>query len=310
MTHPDHTILCAAPMQGFTEAVWRHAHDSVYADGLRYFSPFLRIDKGVVRSRDLRDITSPLNSPLHLTPQIIFRDTIEFSSLVRAVTEAGFSAIDLNLGCPFPPQCHRGRGAAMIARTDVMSQVAELMRDMPHITFSVKMRLGLRDSDEWHPLIDILNRIPNLSHITVHPRTASQQYSGQLHLTGFAAILHRSAHPVIFNGDITTPQQISDLIQDYPAIAGIMIGRGLLMRPSLIREWRDHTEWDHTRRMQHIIRTHRIILDHNSRTLCGDSQIIAKTRPFWDYLEQEIGRKQWKAIRKATTLPAYLSATQ
>ena len=50
--------IYAAPLQGFTEAPFRHFHAAIYgcqgqADA--YFSPFLRIDHGEVRPRDIRE---------------------------------------------------------------------------------------------------------------------------------------------------------------------------------------------------------------------------------------------------------------
>ena len=62
--------LMAAPLQGYTEAPFRHFHAEIYGGGksLTYFSPFLRIEKGSVRPRDLRDITSPLNANHRLIP--------------------------------------------------------------------------------------------------------------------------------------------------------------------------------------------------------------------------------------------------
>ena len=97
--------LMAAPLQGYTEAPFRHFHAEIYGGGesLTYFSPFLRIEKGSVRPRDLRDITSPLNANHRLIPQIIFRDATEFRTLTSAVRSAGHSHLDLNLGCPFVP---------------------------------------------------------------------------------------------------------------------------------------------------------------------------------------------------------------
>ncbi len=53
---------------------------------------------------------------------------------------------------------------------------------------------------------------------------------------------------------------------------------------------------------------HRELLDHYTSILCGDSQIISKIKPFWEYAEAEIGRKAWKAIRKAGNMAKYHSA--
>ena len=68
--------LMAAPLQGFTESPFRHFHAEIYGTGamnVTYFSPFLRLEKGDVRPRDIREISIPLNGNHQLIPQIISR---------------------------------------------------------------------------------------------------------------------------------------------------------------------------------------------------------------------------------------------
>ena len=57
-----------------------------------------------------------------------------------------------------------------------------------------------------------------------------------------------------------------------------------------------------------MIDFHSRLFDQYSALLCGESQVLSKIKPFWEYAEEEIGRKPWKAIRKAGTMPKYLSA--
>ncbi len=299
--------LMAAPLQGYTEAPFRHFHAEIYGGGesLTYFSPFLRIEKGSVRPRDLRDITSPLNANHRLIPQIIFRDATEFRTLTSAVRSAGHSHLDLNLGCPFVPQVRKGRGAGLLRQPDLLREIAGIMTaDFPDITFSVKMRLGITDPDEWQSLMSAISLMP-LSHLTVHPRTASQQYSGQLHLDSFEALAAACPHPLVFNGEITTPQQIDHLRQLYPTLSGIMLGRGLLRRPSLIAEWNSGSEWTLAEIRSHLLRLHEAILDHYTRTLSGDTQILSKIKPLWDYFADSFDRKTIKKLLNSPTLPLY-----
>lgn len=294
--------LMCAPMQGFTEAPFRHFHAGVYGAADCYFSPFLRVDHGAVRGRDLRDVTSPLNANHRLVAQVIFRDADEFSMLVR-----GHGAVDMNLGCPFPLQTRRGRGAAMVARRDVLEEVADLMAGMPDVTFSVKMRLGMTDPTEWRETVDVLNRMA-LTHVTVHPRVASQQYSGGLHLDAFESLAGELRHPVVFNGDLDSVVAIGEIAARYPWLHGVMAGRGLLARPSLFAEWRSGREWSRDERLQGICRLHEGVYGHYRSCLCGDSQILSKIKPFWDYLGGEIDRKVMKSIRKAGSVAGYETA--
>jgi hypothetical protein len=42
----------------------------------------------------------------------------------------------------------------------------------------------------------------------------------------------------------------------------------------------------------------------------GESQLISKLKPFWEYLEPTIGHKSAKAIAKSKNLADYTIATQ
>lgn len=296
-----------APVQGHTDAPYRHFHAEIYGAETNYYTPFIRLERGELRNRDIKDFTSDLNDNTHIVPQIIFRDEQELKTLVKLVKENGASEIDLNMGCPFPLQTGHGRGASTVANDLLAKSVVDTVKENQDIRFSVKIRLGLNEPDEWRKLIPHLNQI-DLTHIAVHPRVAKQQYGGELNLEQFSQILKESKNPIVFNGEIHTPIDIDRLLNDFPEIAGIMIGRGLLARPSLIKEYLSGKEWDREDRVAEMLKFHRTLLDYYTSTLCGDSQIISKIKPFWEYAEEEIGRKPWKAIKKATNIAKYHSA--
>lgn len=311
----DFKLMCA-PIQGFTEVAFRHFHAALYGptenpgSPVTYFSPFIRLEKGSVRPRDMRDIRSPLNSNHHTVPQIIFKDADEFSILTEEMVNAGYREIDLNLGCPFVPQMRKGRGAAMIGKPDTLTEVCRLIRTMPEISFSIKMRAGVSAPEEWHELIPAINSTP-FDHITVHPRTAAQQYSGVIHYDQFNEMIHAFDHPVIFNGDIESVTDIAGLRERFPELKGIMIGRGLLKRPSLIAEWFDEREWSHSERMNCLLKLHSAILDHYRETLTGgDAQILMKIKPYWEYFGSDADRKSVKKIMKASSLQKYEEAVR
>ncbi|MDE5877350.1 MAG: tRNA-dihydrouridine synthase family protein [Muribaculaceae bacterium] len=296
-----------APVQGHTDAPYRHFHAQVYGGNLTYYTPFIRLEHGQLRRRDLTDFTSDLNHNLTLIPQIIFRDEEELFTLARLLHESGARRIDLNMGCPFPLQTGHGRGAATVANDTLGVAVTRLTHDMPDINFSLKMRLGLSDPDEWHTLLPHLNNA-RLMHVTVHPRIAKQQYSGDLYLDRFQQLLDSCEHPVIYNGELRSPENVVQIYRQFPKISDVMIGRGLLGRPSLSAEIAEGREWTSDERHTKLLTFHRLLFTHYQQTLCGDTQILTKIQPFWEYTEDEIGRKAWKALRKANTLPKYRTA--
>lgn len=297
-----------APVQGHTDAPYRHFHNVIYGGSVIYYTPFIRLEKeDQLRKRDVKDFTSPLNSNVHTVPQIIFRDEKELSSLVNLMKKNGASRIDLNMGCPFPLQTGHGRGAATVANVKLAQSLVSIIKDNPEVSFSVKMRLGLHDMNEWESLLPYLNEV-TLNHIVVHPRVARQQYTGEINLDQFNAILEKSFNPIIYNGDIHNLEDLQLITDKFPAISGIMVGRGLLARPSLFKEASSGEEWPREKRVETMLLFHRQLLDYYHAELCGESQIISKIQPFWEYAENEIGRKAWKAIKKATNMAKYNSA--
>ena len=51
-----------APLQGYTEAAYRNAHAAVFGGVDVYHTPFVRIDRGEFRHKDVRDILPENNS--------------------------------------------------------------------------------------------------------------------------------------------------------------------------------------------------------------------------------------------------------
>ena len=296
-----------APVQGHTDAAYRHYHAMIYGGDQTYYTPFIRLEKDTLRSKDIKDLTNDLNNNIHLIPQIIFRNPYELNLLINILKNKGIKEIDLNMGCPFPLQTGHGRGAATITNKDIANHLEESIQENADITFSVKMRLGLERPDEWKELLPHLNKI-NLKHIILHPRVAKQQYGGDVNMTEFETFLKESKNPVVYNGDIKTPEDINKILNKYPELDGVMVARGILGRPSLLSEFRNGIEWDKELRKERMLEFHRKLFNHYSSILCGDCQILSKIKPFWEYTEEEIGRKAWKAIKKAVNISKYQTA--
>ena len=218
-----------APLQGFTESAYRLAH-SKFAPGIHtYYTPFLRLEKGEVRAKDLRDLQT--EHPYHLVPQIIVRDVAEFKTLTKTVIDLGFKEIDINMGCPYPMQTKSGRGSGILPHPEKVREILDAI-NASNIQFSIKMRLGLTSPEECLQLLPLLNEAP-LAHITLHPRVGIQQYKGALDFETFDKFYSECKHPLIFNGDIADIKDIQYIETRYPKLAGIMIGRGLLANPVL-----------------------------------------------------------------------------
>lgn len=298
-----------APLQGHTDDVYRRTHHSLIGGIQRYYTPFVRVEAGGIRSKDRRDIDPKNNVGVPVTPQLIFSSLKELQYLTAEVEALGYQSIDLNMGCPFPLQARHGRGSGLLAHTDIVADVARFIQSHPHLTFSVKMRLGWESAEEWRPVLDILNDTP-LAHIALHPRTGTQQYKGDIHYNEFDTFYDTCRHPLIYNGDLTTLASLREMEERYPRLAGLMLGRGLLCRPTLAAEYAEGRELTHEEQIRTLRTLHAKLMEQYAHIVKGDAQLHSKMRPYWEYAESLIGHKPYKKIMKSGNLRNYLAAIE
>ena len=340
-----------APLQGYTTGIYRRAHAETFGGVDAYYAPFLRIENGRPREKDLRDLESAERAGIaegncaenadgncakfKVIPQIIANSASEFKTLADALLQKAFTEIDFNMGCPFPMQVNRHRGAGLLSDTqavqEIMDEIKRLSGSAPNangtapVKFSVKMRLGQESPDEAFALLPILNDTP-IAHITLHPRLGKQQYKGAIDFNSFERFYNECKHPLVYNGDITTVSQINELERKYPKLAGVMIGRGLLARPSLAAEYKALCTKDEVGSAQSsnhdingaatqdflgkILQMHQAIFDDACQAFQGDSQILSHVQSFWEYLEPSIPKKIFKRINKAGKLSEYSEAVK
>lgn len=310
--------IASAPLQGYTDAIYRQAHHACVGGVDEYYTPFVRVDKGEVRRKDLRDTDPERNAGVPTVPQVIASGGDEFARLCDALQEQGWRRIDLNMGCPFPMQVRAGRGSGLLSHPDRVEEILREMQRRPEVVFSVKMRTGWESVDEGLSCMNIINAMP-LCHITLHPRLGRQQYKGTPDLEAFARFLKICKHPMVYNGDIMQAESGKWKVGNvdgtaitalFPDLKGVMLGRGLLARP-WITAYAGETpacpvDAGETPAYPMLRSMHERIYRHATETLCGESQILSHLHAFWEYIE--IPHKQKKAIMKATTLPRYREA--
>jgi tRNA-dihydrouridine synthase len=309
-----------APLQGYTTGIYRKAHAEIFGGVDAYYAPFLRIENGKPREKDLRDLNS-FDKNAREIPQIIANSVDEFKILANALIAKGYTEIDFNMGCPFPMQVNRHRGAGLLSDEQAVQEIMDEIRKISNangtaptivkgtasVKFSVKMRLGQDSPDEAFAILPILNEAP-LSQITLHPRLGKQQYKGAIDFKSFEKFYAECRHPLVYNGDITSVSQICEMERRYPKLAGVMIGRGLLARPSLAAEYKELNEINCAApqdSLGKIFQMHHVIFDHACKTYQGDSQILSHVQSFWEYLEPSIPKKIFKKIKKAGKLSEY-----
>lgn len=299
--------LYAAPLQGLTEAPWRNAHQELFGGIDAYYTPFVRIERGEFRNKDIRDIARENNAVARLVPQLIASTPDELARLVELFMEKGYREADINMGCPFPLITGKHKGAGILPYPQEVKALLDELVHYPDMQFSVKMRLGLGSANEWQALLPLLNAAP-LQRITLHPRIGKQQYKGEVDRASFAAFYQECGHPLVYNGEVSAAADIKELEEAFPSLEGIMLGRGLLANPALAMEYREGTPLAKETLYNKVRTLHARLFEYYEAHLQGEAQLLSKMKPYWEYLLPDMDRKIKKAIKKAMRVDKYWAA--
>lgn len=151
--------------------------------------------------------------------------------------ESACDIIDINMGCPVAKVVKTGSGSALMKDEELAVKIVQNVLKNTSKPVTVKMRLGY---DLKHKnFISLAKKLENtgIKAITLHARTRSQMYEGIANWDDIK-LLHESIKiPVIGNGDI---KNLDDYIKYKSYCDAIMIGRGIIGNPFLIKEIYDY----------------------------------------------------------------------
>lgn len=310
MTEKKIYPLHFAPVQGFTDAPYRNLHQQIFGGVAAYYTPFVRLEKGnSFRNRELKDIARCNNTVPHLIPQLIASKPEEFRSILTLFAEEGYREADINMGCPFPLLTKRHKGSGILPYPEEVKSLLEIMTEFPEIDFSLKLRLGWEKPEESLALLPILNDLP-LKHITLHARLGKQQYKGDTDLEGFETFYNQCKHPLLYNGDICTIEDITKITERFPNLYGIMIGRGLLSNSALAMEYTTGRQLTGSEFIEKAKKLHDSLLEYYQEHRQGDAQLLCKMKTLWEYLLPDLEKRARKHILKSTKIETYRFAVK
>jgi len=287
--------LVLAPIRGVTTAAFRRGFADCFGGFDRALAPYVVPDsRGSTTGSHFRDALPDANDAMPTVPQILTTSPGDFVRAATFYLASGCSEVNWNLGCPYPMVTRRGRGAGMLPHPDRIDAFLRHVCNALGTRVSVKLRLGLGDSDEVEPVFEVLDRYP-LTEVILHPRTARQRYGGAVDLAAFARCSRASRHPIVYNGDIVSVASFQDKRSAFPSVHRWMIGRGAVMNPSLpgaIRAGRDEAP-----DLRRLARFHDKMLEHYRSTLSGPAHVLHKMQGLWTYWARGFDPKS-KPIKK------------
>ncbi|MCE5182152.1 MAG: tRNA-dihydrouridine synthase family protein [Betaproteobacteria bacterium] len=174
--------------------------------------------------------------------QLLGSDPVCLAENAAFIAGLGAPGIDLNFGCPAPTVNLHGGGAVLLQYPErIRAIVAAARRAVPaHIPVTAKMRLGLEDTSLT---LDCARAIEagGADEITVHARTRADRYRPPARWEWLAHIRETVKLPVVANGEVWTPQDWEN-IRQVSGCSDVMIGRGAIARPDLMRRIKTGSE--------------------------------------------------------------------
>ena len=205
----QHKVQCyAAPLEGITGYIYRNAHQHIFQGVDKYFTPFVtpKPKKGL-NTREKNDIAPEHNKNIPVIPQILTNKAADFIKVAGMMEELGYKEVNLNLGCPSGTVVSKKKGSGFLADLEGMKYFFDEVFSQVNIEVSVKTRLGVENPDEVIDLMNVYNAFP-ISEVIVHARVREDYYKRPVNQEAFAQCLAISKHPVCYNGDLFTAQDI------------------------------------------------------------------------------------------------------
>lgn len=295
-----------APMEGITGHIYRNSYEKYFHNIDKYFTPFIVPNQSVsLKTKELKDLLSQNNKGLNIVPQILTNNAEGFILTANKLKQLGYEEINLNLGCPAGTVVSKKRGSGFLAYPEELDKFLDEIYKIDNMKISIKTRLGKERADEFYKLIEIYNKYP-LEELIIHPRTREDFYGNTPNLEVFKDALKLSKHSICYNGDIFTLNSYNKIINEFPEVNKVMLGRGILANPGLIGEIKNNEFAN-----KEIIKMfHDEIFENYTILLNEDKNAMYRMKELWGYMSHIFtnNKKYYKKIKKAQKAIDYKNA--
>ena len=299
-----------APMEEITGYVFRNVFHTLFGGADRYFTPFLApAKKRGFRSKERKEVDPANNQGMDLVPQLLTNDPEALAISAHALGDLGYREINLNLGCPSATVVPKRKGSGFLADTEELDRFFEKAFSLlpQGMGLSVKTRLGLAEPEEFNAILAVYNRYP-LTELIIHPRVQRDFYGNSPRMEIFGQAEKQCLHPLCYNGDIQRAEDIRSLEKEFPSLCAVMIGRGLVANPGLIREIRTGKKTQ----AEEIHKYLSCLFQAYVEAYGQESNALYKMKEVWDYLGGmfEDSRAAVKKIKKSASGVKYKEAVE
>lgn len=236
--------IVMAPMAGFSNTSFRKI---VKEMGVGLIYAEMVSDKALVyQSKKTIDMLKMDEMERPIAQQIFGSDKTSFIQAALYVEKVMKpDIIDINMGCPVPKVALKNQAGSALLKDplkvkEIVSEVVQHVK----IPVTVKIRSGWDENNINAVKIAKVIEEAGAKAICVHARTRSQGYSGHADWNVIREVKKSVSIPVIGNGDVTSPELAQKMLLETGCDA-VMIGRGLLGNPWLVKACLDYLESGH-----------------------------------------------------------------
>ncbi len=233
--------IVMAPMAGYSNTSYRKIIKRMGA-GL-IFAEMVSDKALVYQNKKTYDLLKVSDFERPIAQQIFGSDVDSFVKAAKIVEATHhFDIIDINMGCPVPKVAISSQaGSALLKNPDKIYEIVSAVVKAVSVPVSVKIRLGWDESSINCVEVAKIIEKAGASAITLHARTRAQGYSGEARWEYIKKVKDAVSIPVIGNGDVKSPEDAKRML-DETSCDAVMIGRGILGNPFLIRQCIEYLE--------------------------------------------------------------------
>lgn len=300
--------LYLAPLEGITGYVYRNIWGDMFGGADRCFTPFLSPNQNYsFQSKELNDVLPEHNQQMETVPQILANRADYFLWAAEELRKMGYGEVNLNLGCPSGTVVAKQKGSGLLAYPEKLDRFLDDIFSGAKVRVSIKTRLGKESPEEFEGLLEIFNQYP-LAELIIHPRVQKDFYGNTPDLSSYLKAQDSCSYPVCYNGDIFTLADYQAFSEAFPETGRLMLGRGVLANPALVREIRggDKLQKDELRSF------HDRLLAEYVRLMSGDRPVLFKMKELWNYMAWMFTEpaKVLKKVRKTSYVKDYKAAAE
>ena len=224
-----------APMAGISNTAYRQIIKEMGA-GL-IFAEMVSDKALVYGSEKTFDLLKMSDMERPIAQQIFGSDVDSFVKAAKLVKDKMHpDIIDINMGCPVPKVAIKSQaGSALLKNPDKIKEIVSAVVKAVSVPVTVKIRSGWDANSVNAVEVAKVIEEAGASAITVHGRTRAQGYSGNADWNIIKQVKEMVSIPVIGNGDVTSAEKAKEML-DFTGCDAVMIGRGVLGNPWLIKE--------------------------------------------------------------------------